>query len=153
MPYASHTILAADDFWHKGDALDRLYKLGNDRKNDIEAALRKTPNAHVSAVKGVGSMGAIAFSSTDAAKHYHYLFLKLNEPGVMHPSFALPKGLKGIIQKLSGKDGSVMRMTSGLTHVSEDQAVLTGLLCHLLTHPHYYPKAGAKSHNNNILRC
>jgi hypothetical protein len=58
----------------------------------------------------------------------------------MHESFGpLPVGLKGIIQKLSGKDGSVMRMTSGLSPDQDDQKMLTKLISHLLTHPHYYP--------------
>jgi len=140
MPYAMHCILAGDDFWHKTDALDRLYKLGNDRKHDIGEAVKKMPNKHVKAVKGVGSMGAVQFNSQEAAYHYHHLFLKLDQPGVMHESFGpLPTGLKGIIQKLSGKDGSVMRMTSGLSPNQEDQQMLTKLISHLLTHPHYYP--------------
>ena len=140
MPYAMHCILAADDFWHKTDALDRLYKLGNDRKTEIGDAVAAQPNKHVKAVKGVGSMGAVQFNCTASALHYHHLFLRLTDPGVMHESFGpLPVGLKGIIQKLSGKDGSVMRMTSGLSPDQEDQKMLTKLISHLLTHPHYYP--------------
>ena len=33
-----------------------------------------------------------------------------------------------------------MRMTSGLSPNQEDQELLTSLLCHLLSHPHYHPK-------------
>jgi len=140
-PIACHCLLAADDFWHKTDALDRLYENGVVRKERIEAALVASPNHFVKAIKGIGSMGAVQFSCGPAAKHYHHLFHNISQPGVLHESFGhIPAGLKGIIQKLSGKDGSVMRMTSGLSPNQEDQELLTSLLCHLLSHPHYHPK-------------
>ena len=90
-------------------------------------------------------MGAVQFTTGPDAYHYHHLFMALAEPGVMHPSYGpLPKGLKGIIQKLSGKHSNVMRMTSGLSDNAADQEEITKLICHLLTHPHYYPKVKAK---------
>lgn len=146
-PTACYWLIAADKFWHSsregGNSLDKLFELGNNRISKINAALEQKPNPSIKEVRGVGSMGAVHFSSSPAGKHYHDLMLDLT-PYLDNESFPdVPENFRGVIQKLSGKSGEVMRLTSGLNeNTSEgvaDQKMLTELLIHVLTEPAFYP--------------
>ena len=145
-PVVSDLIIKADEFWHdnEGANLDRLHEIGEERKHQLRKALEENPNEYIKGIKGIGPMGGVEFVSSEAAHHYHEVFIHLGqhlkETKDPHAPVIPDEKFKGIIQKLSGKSGEVMRMTSGLAPPSE-QANITKLLKYVLTSDTLKPTA------------
>ena len=81
----------------------------------------------------------VCYSSIFELIHVHTLTLTLTLTYI-HSHTHTYRGFRGIIQKMSGKSGDVMRMTSGLSSSEADQKLLTKLMIYTLTDPKFYPK-------------
>ena len=126
--------------------LERLENKGDAVRRILEAACESNP-AHLGEVKGLGSMLGLEFKSQADADHYHDLFLDLKEVvGSKGLTQALAqrleaKGLSrdyvqtiaGIVQKLSGQEGNVMRVTVGDGSEADGKA-LREMMSFALTH-------------------
>jgi acetylornithine/succinyldiaminopimelate/putrescine aminotransferase len=143
-PVVSDLIIKADEFWHDngGANLDTLHEIGEERKQQLRKALQENPNDYIKEVKGIGPMGGVEFVSSEVAHHYHDVLISLGEhlkeAKDPHAPVIPDERFKGIIQKLSGKSGEVMRMTSGLAPPAE-QANITKLLKYVLTSNTFKP--------------
>jgi acetylornithine/succinyldiaminopimelate/putrescine aminotransferase len=142
-PAVSDIIIKADTFWHESDHLDTLFDYGTQRKEKLEKALHERPNEHIVGIKGIGAMAGIEFKTPEAARHYHNLLVNLGEHirACKDPTAPIlpDEKFKGILQKLSGKSGQVMRMTTGLAE-EHHQNKINQLLKYALTAPHFKPQ-------------